>query len=411
MTKTPDYRFAVALFTFVLSPASLIAQQEASASAPDYLLPDVAPKWMTQEGRLFSNRIGFALLYDYTAVEQNAASVTQVGVQHDAADLRAGRVTTTGNIKFRRPWSYRLAVDYNEGRVPEDQIFEGLDAYVTIPLWGDAGISIGKQKEPFVYEMAGDAANLPQHERMLSPFFVTRSAGVKITDLFLDERMSFSAGWFNDSSEDDVPFKENGNDFAVRLTGLPVISADGSRYLQLGIGARYAGDTRGMLRLKGRPESNVTSNYVDTGEFAGRAVRTLSLEMLWTDGPLSVLAELASARADAPDVGDPSFLGSYFIFSYVLTGENRPYDRQAAYARRIMPTSRSGAFEVFGRYSAVDLTDRAISGGEMSKWTVGLNWWATQQWKFSLSLGQVALDRAGLEGRTTTTLLRSQWIF
>ena len=105
----------------------------------------------------------------------------------------------TGTIKFGRPWSYKLAGDYNEGRLEEDQIFDGLDANVTIPLWGDATASIGKQKEPFIYEMAGDAANLPQHERMLSPFFVSRSVGISVTDTLLAERMTWTAGWFDDS--------------------------------------------------------------------------------------------------------------------------------------------------------------------------------------------------------------------
>lgn len=220
---------------------------------PDYLLPDIDPKFLTYDGRVFSIKAGVALLYDYTFLSQDSASREQVGIQHDAADLRAGRVMLTGQIKFRRPWSYTLAADYNEGRQPEDRLFDGLDAYVTTPLWGDTRVSIGKQKEPFIYEMAGDAANLPQHERILSPFFVSRSVGVKVADTFLDKRMTWSAGWFNDWFLDHRPFQQNGNDFAARVTGLPVMSADGARYLHLAIGARYTGATDGTLRLKGAP--------------------------------------------------------------------------------------------------------------------------------------------------------------
>ncbi len=190
-----------------------------------------------------------------------------------------------------------------------------------------------------------------------------------------------------------------------------MVSPDGTRYLHLGIGVRYRGDTEGALRLKGRPESNITSHYVDTGEFPGKSVRALSLELLWTAGPLSVMAEIVPARTDAPGAGDPRFFGSSLVVSYVLTGENRPYDRHVGYARRIIPASRTGAFEVFGRYSTADLTDGAINGGEMAKWTVGLNWWASQHWKFSVSTGDVDLERAGLDGRAKITLLRSQWVF
>ena len=396
-------RASILLLLILLSPGKLAARPNSTPDvpSPDYLLPDLAPKWMTHDGRLFTNKVGFAVFYDYTFIDQDAANVEQVGVQESSNDLRAGRLMLTGTIKFGRPWSYKLAGDYNEGRLAEDQIFDGLDANVTIPLWDDATASIGKQKEPFIYEMAGDAANLPQHERMLSPFFVSRSVGVSVTDTLLGERMTWTAGWFDDNS----------TDFAARLTGLPLMSADGTRYLHLGLGVRYRGDTDGLLRLKGRPESNITSYYVDTGEFPGKSLRALSLELLWTDGPLSVMAEIVPARTDAPDAGDPRFFGSSLVVSYVLTGENRPYDRHVGYARRIIPGSRTGAFEVFGRYATADLTDSAINGGEMAKWTVGLNWWASQHWKFSVSTGDVDLERAGLEGRTMITLLRSQWVF
>ena len=189
MTPLLGFRLAVAILPLLpLSPETLAAQPSSTTPvpAPSYLLPDLAPKWMTHDGPLFTNKIGFAVFYDYTFIDQNAANVEQVGIQRSSDDLRAGRLMLTGTIDFQRPWSYKFAADYNEGRLADDQVFDGLDAYVTIPLWGDASVSIGKQKEPFVYEMAGDAANLPQHERMLSPFFVSRSIGVTVTDTFLD---------------------------------------------------------------------------------------------------------------------------------------------------------------------------------------------------------------------------------
>ena len=315
-------RAAILLLLILLSPGKLAARPDATSAvpSPDYLLPDLAPKWMTQDGRLFTNKIAFAVFYDYTSIDQDAANVEQVGVQESSYDLRAGRLMLTGTIKLGRPWSYKLAGDYNEGRLEEDQIFDGLDANVTIPLWGDATASIGKQKEPFIYEMAGDAANLPQHERMLSPFFVSRSVGISVTDTLLAERMTWTAGWFDDNS----------TDFAARLTGLPMVSPDGTRYLHLGIGVRYRGDTDGALRLKGRPESNITSYYVDTGEFPGKSVRALSLELLWTAGPLSVMAEIVPARTDAPGRRRPE------LFRFLARRELRVDGREST----VRPTRR-----------------------------------------------------------------------
>ena len=41
-----------------------------------------------------------------------------------------------------------------------------------------------EQEETYNYEMVGDAANLPQQERVLTPFFVSRNIGLKINHVF-----------------------------------------------------------------------------------------------------------------------------------------------------------------------------------------------------------------------------------
>ena len=46
-----------------------------------------------------------------------------------------------------------------------------------------------------------------------------------------------------------------------------------------------------------------------------------------------------------------------------------------------MPEGRWGSWEVFARYSHVDLDDQLVSGGVMDKGALGLNWWATRRWK------------------------------
>ena len=43
-------------------------------------------------------------------------------------------------------------------------------------------LKVGKTKEPFIYEMAGHSAFLPQMERILNPFFVSRDVGVLLSN-------------------------------------------------------------------------------------------------------------------------------------------------------------------------------------------------------------------------------------
>lgn len=85
-------------------------------------------------------------------------------------------------------------------------------------------------------------------------------------------------------------------------------------------------------------------------------------------------SEWVRAWVDAPDSGDPSFWGAYATVSYVLTGEHRPYDRKVAYARRLLPEGRWGAWEIFGRYAHLDLDDQDVSGGTLDRGTLGVNW-------------------------------------
>jgi phosphate-selective porin OprO and OprP len=98
------------------------------------------------------------------------------------------------------------------------------------------------------------------------------------------------------------------------------------------VSGRFIGEDEGTLRFRGRPKSNVTDYYVDSGSFTADHADELGLESAWGRGPLLVTAEYAHAWTDAFASGDPRFWGTYLVLSYVLTGEHRPYDKKVAYA-------------------------------------------------------------------------------
>ena len=47
----------------------------------------------------------------------------------------------------------------------------------------------------------------------------------------------------------------------------------------------------------------------------------------------------------------------------------------------------------------------------MDGWWAGVNWWATNRFKASVTYGNIDLDRLGLVGNTQTFLARLQWIY
>jgi len=132
---------------------------------------------------------------------------------------------------------------------------------------------------------------------------------------------------------------------------------------------------------------------------------------LWNSGPFSLLAELNQAWVQSSATGSPSFWGGYITVGWVLTGEARPYDRTVGYARRVMPKGRWGAPELVARFSHLDLDDAEAHGGEMSRLSFGINWWATRRWKLGVDAGRTWLDRDGLNGTADSVHARIQWIF
>lgn len=410
----------------VFCPTVAHAQSEESENAPargafepaplqpvSFVIPDLSPAAVEKtqvRSKFFTLKLGLVLIADYNAFDQDPDSVSQVGEQQNQWDARAARLMLRGNVG---KVNYLVAGEYKGFETDPLQTWQVTDVSFTVPLGGpETKLTVGKTKETFVYEMVGDAANLAPQERVLEPFFVSRNIGAKVTRVLgKNHRMTVSAGVFNDWFVTDDDFSDSGTDVTARVTGLARDAEDGKHYVHLGLAWRSVGADHDTLRYKGRPESSVTDYYVDTDSFAADGARQVGFEALLTEGPLSVIGEYTQAWVNSPSSGEPGFDGWYIAASYVLTGENRPYDRTVGYARRVMPTKRWGAPELVARYSRVDLGDHAGQGGSFDRVYAGLNWWATRRVKFGAGWGRTSLDRFGVTGKTSGFLTRMQFVY
>ncbi len=381
-------------------------------AAPDYFFPEVPSKALVYDGKHFWIKPIIAVVGDYTWFAQDDPSLAQVGEQEDTPELRAGRIGATVRQKDWLKLELYVTLDHQELRTREDKRLELYDLQLRVPL-GPVKMQIGKQKEPFGYENVGLGIMLPHQERILVPFFdATRNIGVQFFGQLAHGRMTWGAGVFNDWLETDYSREENQTVYSGRVSGLAWTSADNRDYLHLGLGLRRRGhDGDDIMRLSGRPESNVADKFTDTGDFTADHANMLSLEGLFSRGPFSILAERMEARLDGPESGDPRFWGAYIAGSWILTGESRPYNRVGGFTGFITPKRRLGAVELVAKYSRIDLTDGPIDGGVLSKWHFGVNWWASAQWKIGLSYGLADLDKAGTRGRTDMLLFRFQWLY
>jgi phosphate-selective porin len=383
-----------------------------------YALPDISDESLEtmqveDEHKRYQVKFGLVVMpADYTTFDQDAASKSQVGNQQDEFEARSLRLMARGYFELFRKWNYVVSYEYKGFDQTSTADWNVADFRVSTEIGPHVGtLTMGKMKESYSYEMVGDAANLPQHERLLSPFFRSRNVGAQLSNAVFDQRATWAVGWFNDWWTQGQSYSNSGNDFAGRITALPVWSGDGATYLHLGVAVRYYGAVDDQLRYRGKPASNVSDDYVDTGKVRGDHAWHTGLEALWNVGAYSLLAEYVRADLSTRDGTNPKLDGYYLTGSWVITGEHRPYDRKAGYARRILPQGRWGSIEVIGRYGHVDLDDRSVRGGTMDGWWAGVNWWATRRLKMSVGYGDIDLDRFGTEGNTKTVLSRVQWIY
>lgn len=395
------------LMAVAASPAIAIAQQESPAAQPvanstpspsPLQSEEPAPEGGTGLDR--SVHFGAAVLTDYTMFSQDPTNVNQVGVQPSQPELRAARLVVQGNLT--PGMFYYFAPNFNGFQVtPPKNQFQIYDLYLGFrtPL---GLLSVGQQKETFVYEMVGLSMNLPQQERVLNPFFQSRAAGIRLAgQLFRGQRGTYSLGWY--------PLNYDGNQFTSRVTYLPYVSEDNAYWLHLGADYRYLGATNHTLQFSGRPESNVTDNYVSTGKFFANYANELDYEFVATAKSVSLYGEYARAWVNAPASLNPEFFGYYILGSWVLTGETRPYDRANGYGKRIIPTRPSGAWELVAQFSRDDLNSGAIKGGAMGIGYAGINWWRNAYWKFGLGYGFTGLSADNAFGIMKRLQFRVQW--
>jgi phosphate-selective porin OprO/OprP len=400
-------------------PPPALGQFESEPLPPPavpFAVPDV-PHSLLEQFRVRDHwmtlKVGLVTIADYTTFSQDHTSISQVGQQENKLEARAARLMLHGTLGQDYKAGYLVAAEYKGFESEPEDLWSITDVSLTFPLAGPATkLTVGKTKETFNYEMVGDSGSLPQQERVLSPFFISRNVGAKIIRVIgADQRMTMAAGVYNDWLVTGDALGDSGTDVTARVTALAWDEAKGTSFLHLGLSGRYAGADYNTMRYKGRPESNVSDNYVDTGNLPGDHAWHLGLEMLWNKGPFSVLAEYNRAALNSPTKGDPVFSGYYLTGSWVLTGETRPYDRTTGYARRVMPKGRWGAPELVARFSHVDLNDGVVQGGSFDKTYLGINWWATRKWKAGFGWGRTWLDRFGTKGVTDSYQTRLQWIY
>jgi phosphate-selective porin OprO/OprP len=273
-------------------------------------------------------------------------------------------------------------------------------------------VRIGNQVKTIGMENNTSAAFLPFMERsdnmdaFYGPFDNGFSLGITAHNWTESERLTWRYGIFQ--PETNV-FGVALNKYTVgaRVTALPVCEDEGESLIHLGLGY-WGGELvqdenrdRVRLILRNAPGFAVPV-LADTSEVPGDMQYTIAPEFAMMLGPFTVQAEWAAQfvthaiASNGQDQGTVFFHGGYVEALYFLTGEHQQYDKQAGAFGRVIPHNDFhvkkddcvrglGAWQVGVRFSYVDLTDKAIQGGEIYDWTVGLNWYLNPNMKFQFN--------------------------
>jgi phosphate-selective porin OprO/OprP len=195
--------------------------------------------------------------------------------------------------------------------------------------------------------------------------------------------------------------------YGGRVTALPWYEDDGARLVHVGFGTLNGEVVQDQLRVRARPELRNGPGFavpvlVDTGELPGHRQYTVAPEFAMVLGPWTAQAEWTgqffthALDKNGQLQGTVIYQGGYVEVLYFLTGEHQEYDRREGVFGRVIPRSNFrwkkddpeyglGAWQIGARFSYLDLNNKAIQGGQVYDWTVGLNWFLNPNMKFQLN--------------------------
>ena len=329
------------------------------------------------------------------------------------SDLTVRRGRVTFHKGMGENWRAKLSLEVSSGEL------EIRDNFVEYTGWNTRIVKMGVFKEPFSVESMSSARGLMFMERSLPVAALAPGRSVGVSTLWRTATGILSGGLFFRSPPEDG-LGEAGQALAVRYVRSPLFRPENP---DIGVGISFSYRTNAEAedsRYRTLPETGVTdSRFVDTGEIAGaERILRLGIEAGSVKGSLSWQAELMALQVQRADFGDVLFLGGYISGSWFITGESRDFDAGTGRFRQVKPLAplgggSKGSFELTGRISYVDLTDKDIIGGEQGNITLGLNWRPRDHIRVMANLVKVLdVDRPGNEfdGQDPLILsLRLQW--
>jgi len=378
------------------------------------------------DDKQFTASLGGRLQQDWVFIRPSSDAEDDLGLrQVDGVAFRRARLFAAGTMYGSV--AYRAEYDFANGKVAPT------DLYIQLKNLPFGNIRVGHFYEPFsLEELTSDNYVTFTERSLLSGFVPQRNPGLGVFNAVTNRRVTWAAGLFRDDAGNDPTTSTEGGAYSqtVRVTGLPIWDEERRMFLHLGGAVSHRRPPHHQRSYSFRPEVNQGPVVLSTGTLDVEELWLLGGEVAFTRGALSVQGEavlashtgiLEEEEVPARHEGhrhDPTFRAAYVFASVFLTGDARPYDRDAGVFSRVRPrrvfgdgNGGAGAFELVARLSTVDLDDpsEGVAAGKMTDVTAGLAWYLNPQtrWNNNVVFADID-DGSGGEGRTTSFQTRFQ---
>lgn len=278
-----------------------------------------------------------------------------------------------------------------------------------VPLFGN--VRIGQYRMPFGMDELTSVKELTFLERPLTqPMGPFRQFSIGFHDNSDDENITWAASAFGNATDafgNSVGDRSYG--LASRITAVVGENKSADFLVHTGFGYSYIATPNSTLQYRHTPEyaGQFTGAigdvpfFTDTGLLSAENANLFNGELAATWGSWHGQSELRYNIVNLNNGRTAGFPSFYAQTGYILTGEHRPYNKAGAVPGRVKPKcpvgikgGGIGAWEVACRYSLVDLSNGAITGGQLHDMTYGLNWYLNDFTKLQFNYISADLNRA-----------------
>ncbi len=277
------------------------------------------------------------------------------------------------------------------------------DVYLQYEFAPDFFVKAGNIKEPIGLEALSTSKVNTFMERSLSHAFLNkRKLGVQMHRYIKsdDHRYTLTAGAFGKSLDNVIDNEEDGTSVVGRATYAYMPKKN--RLLHLGLATAYTEYDEQTIKLNTTPESDLFDRKLISTKIKNvEESQHVGLEgaVIWDN--LSLQGEYMNMGIQNDD-SSYDFNGWYLQASWFITGESRGYKAKKATLSRVKPKNPItegglGAWEVAMRMSYLDIDDKDEEESKETDYTVGLNWYATSNFRMMANYVRAELTEPDLD--------------